>query len=113
MKVLLIIVSVLVSLLLFFRALQWLSDRTYKPSKSEIKEIIQASIDGKLSYVKYDEFSCVKIAYDKDLDNIREKYNEIVENPEYFDGEMTYENMTPLNDLGKNKLKELIEFMLK
>jgi len=108
MNTALIIVAILISIILLFAVLQWFSNRTYKPTKDEIRKIIQASIDGRLSLGEFDELSCVYIAYDKGLENIREKYNQIVNNPEYIDGEMTDDNMTPLNAAGKNKLSELI-----
>ena len=65
-------------------------------------------MEGRLNLGLFDEFSCVRIAYDKSLDDIREKYNRIVNNPEYMEGEITQENATPLNNEGKARLKELI-----
>ena len=94
---------------LFFWLLQWRSDKTYRLSPNEVRNIVQASIDGKLNLGKFDEFSCVHIAYDKRLDKIREKYNEITGNPEYMaKEEFTVNNATPLNEAGKQKLRELI-----
>lgn len=103
------IVAGLALVLGFFWVLQWLSDGTYKPSKNKIKEILEASIEGRLELNAFDEFSCVRIAYDKRLERIRKRYNQIVENPAYIEREITGENEPPLNEQGKVKLRELID----
>lgn len=108
MKVVLAVVGIVGLIFGFFWFLQWLSDRNYKPSCDNVKRIIQESIDGRLSLTAFDEFSCVRIAYDTRLDLIREKYNKIVNDPAHMGGELTEWNATPLNDAGKNKLRELI-----
>ena len=70
---------VVVFLVLFlFRTLQWFSNRTYKPSKEDIAAILRSSMEGTLSRAALDEFMNVKIAYDRRLDGIREKFSDIV-----------------------------------
>ncbi len=98
----------IVGLFAFFYFMQRQSDKTYRPSAEDIKNIINASIEGRLSLAAFDEFSCVRIAYDKRLDNIRERYKHIVENREYIEGEFTKDNSTPLNAQGKEELRKLI-----
>lgn len=61
-----------------------------------------------MNLAAFDEFSCVRIAYDKRLDNIRGQYNHIVGNRDYIEGEFTEDNSTPLNDQGKDELRKLI-----
>ena len=50
----------------------------------------------------------MRVAYDKRLDAIRERYNAIVEDRAYIEGEITNENSTPLNAAGKSQLQELL-----
>jgi hypothetical protein len=92
----------------FFGVLQFWSNRTYKPSPLDMKRIIESSIAGRLDLGSYDEFACVRIAYDKRLDQIREDFKRVVDNPLYISGSVTKENATPLNDEGKTKLRVLI-----
>ena len=92
-----------------FRFLQWLSDRTYKPTPQDVARILEANLEGRLDLAAFDEFSCVRIAYDPRLDRIRERFNEIVEDPNYITGEATSQNAAPLSEAGKAKLRELID----
>ena len=71
MNIALTVIGILGLIFAFFWFLQWLSDRTYKPSRDQVKRIFQASIEGKLSLGAFDEFSCVRIAYDPRLDRLR------------------------------------------
>ena len=109
MTALIIIIAIVAAILLFFAFLQWLSDRTYKPTTSEIASILEACKDGRMSLGEFDEFSCVRIAYDSRLDAVREKFNQIVDDPKNIEGDFSEEDATALNDIGKNKIEELIE----
>jgi len=105
-----IIIIVFVLLVAIFWALQFISDKNYKPTKQEILDIIQKTIDGNIDLSKFDEFTSVRISYNRQLDAIREKYNTIVDNKEYFsESDITKENVAPLNEQGKNKLRILLE----
>ena len=97
-----------IAAVLLYVILQWRSDKTYKPSKSEIREIIQASINGSITLHEFDTFSNVRIAYDKDLENIRNKYNDIVGNTENINNEATEDDVTSLNTVGKERLENLL-----
>lgn len=105
----LIIIAIVVVVFLIFGVLQWLSDRTYKPTISEVVGILETCRDGRLSLGEFDEFSCVRIAYDPRLDTIREKFNQIVDDKENIDGNFSREDATALNDIGKGKIGQLIE----
>jgi len=91
-----------------FWLLQWRRDRTYKPTKEKIRRIILSSIDDTIEQDAFDEFSCARIAYNQELDAIREKYNQIVNNPEYIDRVISPERVVPLNEIGKLRLRKLI-----
>jgi hypothetical protein len=85
-----------------------LSDRTYRPSPNDIRQILQASLEGRLDWKALDEFSCVRIAYDRRLDQLREGYNAILDDPASFRGEATETNATPLSEQGLARVRELI-----
>ena len=92
-----------------FWLLQWRRGKTYKPTKEEIRRILQSSIDDTISQNAFDKFSCTRIAYNWKLDEIRGKYNEIVGNPEYIDRVISPDLVVPLNETGKSKLRQLID----
>jgi hypothetical protein len=96
------------AILAAFQVLQWYSDRTYRPSQEEVRRILEASLEGRLSLLAFDEFSCVRIAYDSRLDHLRERSNAIVNDPGHMLGEITKSNATPLNEQGRARLRELI-----
>jgi hypothetical protein len=105
----LIIAAALLGIILLFIFLNWLSARTYRPSKDDIRRILQASLDGRLDIGSYDEFSSVPIRYDSRLDDIRRRYNAIVEDPAHFqEGDIAETNATPLNEQGRARLRELL-----
>src|SRR3989442_9035510 len=91
-----------------FWVLQQLSDRTYRPSRDEIRQILQASLEGRLDVKALDEFSCVRIAYDRRLDRLRERYNAILDDPLCLLGEITKSNATPLSEQGLARVRELV-----
>jgi hypothetical protein len=106
---LLIILAVVAGIYLLFMILQWASDRTYKPTISDVIAILEDCKEGRMSRGQFDEFSCVRIAYDSRLDAIREKFNSVVEDPQNIDGDFSNEDATALNDAGRSKIVGLID----
>ena len=102
------IVGAVAGMWTLFWILQRKSDRTYRPSPDEIRQILQASLEGRLDYKALDEFSCVRIAYDQRLDRLRERYNAILDDPASFLGEATKSNATPFSEQGATRVRELI-----
>ena len=105
-------IILLVPLLLLTRSiLNWRSTRyLYKPSKADIKIIIDQTIDGTLKSNVFDYFLSVEIGYDKKLEGIRQLYMEIVhrkENNQLVDGKFV-PYITALNAAGKEQLKALL-----
>ena len=93
---------------MLFIILQWRSDKTYKPSKNDIKGIIQKSINGNISLHDFDTFSNVRIAYNSDYEKIREKYNYIISNNNYINNNAVEEDIVSLNNDGKKQLELLL-----
>ena len=98
---------IIIVVVIVFLVLQIISNRTYKPTKEEIKEILNKTIEGKLELYDFDEFSSVKIHYSKELEEIRLKYVKIIANKEY-NSINDNTNPVPLNDKGKEEIKKLI-----
>ena len=99
-----------VTIVLLFIVLQWRSDRTYRPSANEIRITVQKTINGRISEEEFDEFTSVRIAYDSRLEDIREEFNQIVNDEAnivsiFKDAKFRF---NPLNDDGKEKLRTLI-----
>jgi hypothetical protein len=65
-------------------------------------------MEGRLDLGAFDRFSCVRIAYDAKMDRIRVRFNEIVDNAAHTEGEITEQNATPLNEVGRARLRELL-----
>ena len=97
-----------ISIVLIILLLQWRSNKTYKPTVNDIRNIIQATINGTIELETFDEFSSVYIAYRKDLDVIRNMYNKTIINIECLDKGTSTDNVVPLNNVGKRELRELI-----
>jgi len=102
------IIGAVAGIWILFWILQRNSDRTYRPSPDELRQILQASLEGRLDYKALDEFSCVRIAYDQRLDRLRERYNAILDDPASFLGEAAKSNATPFSEQGAGRVRELI-----
>jgi hypothetical protein len=73
-----IVAAIPVGIVVVFWLLQRVSDRTYRPTPQQVKAILDALMEGRLSYQGLDEFSCVRIAYDSQLDDIRQRCNTVL-----------------------------------
>jgi hypothetical protein len=103
------VLAALVAIFGLFVTLNLVSRRTYRPSPGTVKQILEASIDGKLSLADFDEFSCVPIAYDARLDGIRLSFCKIVDDPSNSFSEISRENSTPLTEDNKARVRQLIQ----
>jgi hypothetical protein len=102
------IVGATAAILGLFWILQQISDHTYRPSPNDVRQILQASLEGRLDWKALDEFSCVRIAYDRRLDRLRERYNAILDDPASLLDKATDSNATPLSEQGLARVGELI-----
>ena len=72
MRIALIVVSILFGLVLQFAFLNWLTARTYKPSRQEVTDVLRRVQDGTMSWYEWDEFVCVPMRHDALLEEIRQ-----------------------------------------
>lgn len=86
----------------------WLSDRTYKPKVTEVIQHLEDCRAGRMGRGQFDEFSCVRIAYDRRLDAIRKKFCDIAIDPQNIEGNNSENDWLVLNNTGKRKIDELI-----
>ena len=103
-----IIISIIVGIVIIFWVLQKLSDRTYKPTKSEIIDGLKKILDGSIDYSHLDELCSVKIAYDPKLESIRQKLNDILDNPKAMNHPHTKTKGVDLSEEGKSLVQKLI-----
>ena len=89
--------------------LQKLSDKTYKPTKSEIIEGLEKIIDGSIEYSHLDELCSVRIAYDPKLESIRIKLNDILDNPKALNHPHSKIKGVDLSEEGKVMVQNLID----
>ena len=92
---------------LFF-LLQHFSDKPYKPSVDDIRRDIQTTIDETIDSARFDEFSCVRIAYDPRLEAIRQRYNEIVGSEKFRPEANELRGVSPISEAGKIELRKLL-----
>jgi hypothetical protein len=88
--------------------LHWHRQKTYRPTKAQIRKIVLASISETIDQETFDRFSSVPIGYNRNLEAVRKKYLDIVHNPECVDRVVSPELVVPLKDIGKERLRQLI-----
>ena len=98
---------------MLFWILQKVSDRTYKPNKSEIIEGLKKIIDGSIDYSQLDELCSVRIAYDPKLESIRERLNDILDDPKAINHPHSKEKGVDLSEKGKSLVQNLIDELIK
>jgi hypothetical protein len=104
----LVLIVVVIAIATLFFLLQHYSDKTYRPTVDDIRRTIQATIDETIDLARFDEFSCVRIAYNARLEAIRHRYNEILGSEKYLVGDARGPTVAPINEAGKEKLRELL-----
>jgi hypothetical protein len=97
-----------IAIMVLFGILRLISNRTYRPSQEDVATVIKATINGTVSFDDFDKFSSVRIAYDKQLESIRKKFNDITEDPTCLDLGPGKEVIMPLNDKGRRLLNNLL-----
>ena len=103
-----LLIGFILFIFILFLFLNKLSAKTYRPTKEQVKSIIERTLDDSIDYRTFDEFYCVKIVYDSNLEKVREKYGSIVSNPEYVDEKKSNDSIVPLTAEGKRELEQLI-----
>ena len=89
--------------------LQWWRDATNRLGIASVRKVIQSSIDNTIEQRELDRFLSVRIAYNPELDAIRIKYRQIVNDPANIDRIVAPERVLPLNEVGREKLEALLD----
>ncbi|MBA3029478.1 MAG: hypothetical protein FP816_11820 [Desulfobacteraceae bacterium] len=74
----------------------------------ELIEGLEKIIDGSIEHSHLDELCCVKIAYDPLLENIRERLNDILDDPMAMNHPHSKTMGVDLNEEGKGLVQNLI-----
>lgn len=104
-----IVIGIIVGVVILFLTLQKLSDKTYKPGKSEIIEGLEKIIDGSIEYSHLDELCSVRIVYDPKLESIRIKLNDILDDPKALNHPHSKIKGVDLSKKGKVLVQNLID----
>jgi len=91
-----VVLCAIFGIFVLFWLLQWWSDRTYRPTRAEVRVVLQAAIEGRLDWYALDDFVSVRIAYDPQLDQLRERFNSILDERGCISREMTKSNPNTL-----------------
>ncbi len=86
----------------------WFTQREYRPSVSKVRRIIESSLEETLDPETLDEFSIVRIQYRPELDEIRKRFNLIVNDPQYMKSRHQDDRFVSLNNGGRAELKALL-----
>lgn len=84
------------------------SDITYRPTAREMAATLQSLVDGRLTWAALDEFSCVRIAYNNQLDQLRGRCNAVLDQPEAFDKSIERGATAQLSESGRAGIREII-----
>ena len=103
-----IVIGIIVGVVILFLIIQKLSDKTYKPTNSELIEGLEKIIDGSIEYSHLDELCSVRIAYDPKLESIRIKLNEILDDPKALNHPHSKIKEVDLSEEGKVLVQNLI-----
>ena len=66
-----IVVVAIASLAALFVFLNWRTAQTYRPTTEEILSILDAVLANRVTYIAWDEFICVPIRHNADLERVR------------------------------------------
>jgi hypothetical protein len=105
----LVIGIIVIFVIAIFSILQAISNRTYKPSREIIAKRIKDTIEQTIEYHDFDTFYSVKIAYDPKLEEIRLKYADIIDDPDFQSDIKETDCIAPINESGKKQLEVLME----
>jgi hypothetical protein len=91
-----------------FWFLQQLSNEAYRPTAGEMAGKLRCLTAGELTWAALDELSCVRIAYDGRLDQIRERFNVVLDDLSSYDNSSEKSPTVKLSDTGRARISELI-----
>lgn len=108
MKVIYIFISLVVGFILFFKFLNWKTAQSYNPSRDEVEDKLSRVLNGTMSWEEWDDFVCIPITHDDELEIIRNQCAEMTGN-EFYDCENIEEQKVWIfNDQGLVKVRELL-----
>src|SRR4030043_336139 len=68
-----VILIVVAGIFALFSLLNWWAARTYKPTQTEVAEKLRRVLDGTMTWDEWDEFTCVPMRHNDDLDKFRRR----------------------------------------
>lgn len=108
MKFALTFAAAIIAILCFFGFLNWLTAKRYRPSSEDIKDILHRVLNGTMTWEKWDEFTCVPIRHDKELELIRLKCAEMKDEEYYRRDNAEEQKKWIYNERGLEQIRELL-----
>lgn len=92
----------------FFRILNWHTAKTYKPTKAEVLEVLDAVLAGRVTYLQWDTFICVPIRHDPELESIRAQCSALDQDKSLFAGMgKKWQGDAGFNELGLRRIRQI------
>ena len=99
---------IFVAVVVFFRILNWRTAKTYKPTKDEVLEILDAVLSGRVTYLQWDTFICVPIRHDQKLEAVRVEVSALDQDRTLFAGTgQKWRGDAGFNELGLQRIEQI------
>jgi uncharacterized membrane protein YgaE (UPF0421/DUF939 family) len=105
MTVAFIAIGIVAAIALLFVFLNWRTAKTYKPTKAEVLEILDAVLAGRVTYLQWDTFICVPIRHDPGLEAVRLRCVAMEDEPTLFAND--HKEWPGFSTLGLLRIREM------
>ncbi|MGZ5780525.1 MAG: hypothetical protein ACXWIN_06150 [Burkholderiaceae bacterium] len=102
------IAVIVIGILGFFGFLNWRTGKKYKPSRDEVEDKLRRVLNGTMTWEEWDEFICVPIRHDKELDLVRIKCAEMKGEEYYHRENVDDQKKWVFNERGLEQVGELL-----
>jgi hypothetical protein len=108
LTILAFVLAFVASIALLFVFLNWLTARTYRPTKTDVLNVLDSVLSGTVSYLAWDTFICVPMRHDRELETVRAQCSALDQDKSLFAG-MGKERRghAGFNALGLQRIREI------
>lgn len=103
-----VIAVIVIGIIGFFGFLNWMTGIKYKPSRDEVEDKLRRVLDSTMTWEEWDEFICVPIKHDKELNLVRIKCAEMKGAEFYHRGNADDQKKWIFNERGLERVGELL-----
>jgi hypothetical protein len=111
MTLLLILAAAVGGVFLLFVFLNWLTARTYKPTRQHVADQLRKVLDGTMHWSEWDEFTHVPMRHDSLLEKIREACARLDDDEQQYFRRANREEQGAwiYNEKGLREIRQLLE----